>query len=201
MPQGQGSAPFGAAMDSSAFSCLPREVLPQRGHGLRAQRGARRDDDRALFSRLPCDGPYGRHGSRGAAQKRRTATRAPRPRLVWMRRRRNRFKASARASCGDGYRAARATPCLLAHPFAPPRRTSNLQERRAGRPLGRERSQPRYPSEQEFPAGADFHSDQSPTTAARRLPELRHDPRFAKEHASPFERTCRRCRRDSIAAL
>lgn len=109
--------------------------------------------------RLPCPVFYGRHGSRGAVAEAPNCDTGSRPRLVSMRRPRNRFKASARASSGDGYRAAPATPCLLAHLFAPPRRTSNRQERRAGRPLGRERPQPRYPSEQEFPAGADFHSD------------------------------------------
>ena len=70
-------------------------------------------------------------------------------------------QASARASSGDGCRAAPAKPCLLAHPSALPRRTGHRQKRRAERPIERKRSRPRCPCAQEFPTGADLHSDQA----------------------------------------
>ncbi len=82
-------------------------------------------------------------------------------------------QASARASSGDGYRAAPAKPCLRARPCALPRRTSPRQERRARGPIGRARSQPRCPSEQEFPRSgfplrASAYSCSTPLTSRTR---------------------------------
>jgi hypothetical protein len=56
-----------AGMHSSVFASQPREVLPQRGHGLRPQGGAwsgGRGGDDCPFTRVPRDCPYA--GGKGA---------------------------------------------------------------------------------------------------------------------------------------
>jgi hypothetical protein len=160
------------------------------------------DDDRAPLPPLLCPGPYGQHGRRGAC--RRSAG--------------LRHGLHAHASCGCG---ALGTGSRLAPEPRPATETEPRLQRLVFLPiLSRrpdEQATDKHGGQDDHQAEKDrsrgIHPSKScpperlstptkrPITAARRLPELRHDPRFAKEHASPSERTCGRCRRDSISAL
>jgi hypothetical protein len=119
------------------------------------------------------DGPAQTAGS-GLSQKSRTATGSQGPHRRTMRLAIEAGSgASARVSSGDEFRAAPATPCLLAHPSVLPRRTGQRQERRAGEPIGRERLQPRCPSEQEFPP------ERISTLSKRHRQQLQHSAHLA----------------------